>query len=99
MNCDAVKQSSEKNSGTDTGQLSKSEEIHDPSDKKEDASQSKKDDENMDNDCGNHPGVVDISLCDTENCSNNVSSDLQDSLDKDSPSGGTTTKTKDEIKL
>lgn len=99
MNCDAVKQSSEKNSGTDTGQLSKSEEIHDPSDKKEDASQSKKDDENIDNDCGNHPGVVDISLCDTENCSNNVSSDLQDSLDKDSPSGGTTTKTKDEIKL
>uniref|UniRef100_A0A8V0XD65 Opioid growth factor receptor like 1 n=1 Tax=Gallus gallus TaxID=9031 RepID=A0A8V0XD65_CHICK len=99
MNCDAVKQSSEKNSSTDTGQLSKSEEIHDPSDKKEDASQSKKDDENMDNDCGNHPGVIDISLCDTENCSNNVSSDLQDSLDKDSPSGGTTTKTKDEIKL
>lgn len=96
MNCDAVKQSSEKNSGADSGQLSKSEAIHDPSDKKEDTSYSKKDDENMNNDCGNHP---DKSLCDPENCSNNVSSDVQDNLDEDTPSGGTTTKTKDEIKL
>ncbi|XP_015714573.1 opioid growth factor receptor-like protein 1 isoform X2 [Coturnix japonica] len=99
MNCDAVKQSGEKNSGTDSGQLSKSEETPDPSDKKEDASHSKKDDENMNSDCGNHPGVTDKSLCDTENCSNNVSSDLQDNLEKDTPSGGTTTKTNDEIKL
>uniref|UniRef100_A0A8C5JVM9 Opioid growth factor receptor like 1 n=1 Tax=Junco hyemalis TaxID=40217 RepID=A0A8C5JVM9_JUNHY len=59
VNCDAVRQNnSEKNSDTDTSQLSKSEEINDNSDRKEDASYSKKDDENMNNDCGNHPDVI-----------------------------------------
>ncbi|XP_042659103.1 opioid growth factor receptor-like protein 1 isoform X2 [Tyto alba] len=99
MNCDAVKQNnSEKNNDTDVSQLSKSEEIHDTSDRKEDASHSKKDDENLNNDCGNHPGTVEKDLCDTENSSNNTSADLQDNLDKDTLSGGTTTINKDELK-
>ncbi|KAM7119280.1 opioid growth factor receptor-like protein 1 isoform 2-T2 [Ciconia maguari] len=98
MNCDAVRQNnSEKNSDTDTGQLSKSEEINDNSDRKEDAFHSKKDDENLNNDCGNHPATIEKDLCDTENSSNNTSADLQDNLDKDMLSGGTTTKTKDEL--
>ncbi|NXB28050.1 OGRL1 protein, partial [Eulacestoma nigropectus] len=97
VNCDAVRQNnSEKNSDTDTSQLSKSEEIH-TSDRKEDASHSKKDDENLNNDCGTHPGVVEKVLCNTENSSGDTS-DLQDNLDKDTLSGGTTTKTKDELK-
>ncbi|XP_068267012.1 LOW QUALITY PROTEIN: opioid growth factor receptor-like protein 1 [Nyctibius grandis] len=99
MNCDAVRQNNkEKNSDTDTGQLSKSEEIHDVSDRKEDTPHSKKDDENLNNDCGNHPGTIEQDLCDTENSSHNTSVDLQDNLDKDMLSGGTTTKTKDELK-
>ncbi|XP_064912320.1 opioid growth factor receptor-like protein 1 isoform X2 [Columba livia] len=99
MNCDAVRQNnSEKNSDTDTGPLSKSEEIHNTSDRKEDASHSKRDDENLSNDCGNHPGTIQKDLCDTENLSNNTSADLPDNLDKDMLSGGTTTKNKDELK-
>ncbi|XP_064563420.1 opioid growth factor receptor-like protein 1 isoform X2 [Zonotrichia leucophrys gambelii] len=99
VNCDAVRQNnSEKNSDTDTSQLSKSEEINDNSDRKEDASYSKKDDENMNNDCGNHPDVIEEDLFNTENSSNDPSTDLQDNLDKDILSGGTTTKTKDELK-
>ncbi|XP_069707538.1 opioid growth factor receptor-like protein 1 isoform X2 [Phaenicophaeus curvirostris] len=103
MHCDAARQSnseknSEKNSDTDTSQLSKSEEISDTSDRKEDASHSKNDDENLNNDCGNHPGTVEKDLCDTEDSSNNTSVDLQDNLDKDPLSGGTTTKPKDELK-
>ncbi|NWS16965.1 OGRL1 protein, partial [Pachyramphus minor] len=98
MNCDAVRQNSEKNSDTDTSQLSKSEEIHDASDRKEDTSHSKKDNENLNNDCGSHPGTIEKDLCNTENSSNNPSADLQDNLDKDTLSGGTTTKTKDELK-
>uniref|UniRef100_A0A8C5JUB1 Opioid growth factor receptor like 1 n=1 Tax=Junco hyemalis TaxID=40217 RepID=A0A8C5JUB1_JUNHY len=99
VNCDAVRQNnSEKNSDTDTSQLSKSEEINDNSDRKEDASYSKKDDENMNNDCGNHPDVKEEDLFNTENSSNDPSTDLQDNLDKDTLSGGTTTKTKDELK-
>ncbi|XP_017680268.1 PREDICTED: opioid growth factor receptor-like protein 1 isoform X2 [Lepidothrix coronata] len=98
MNSDAVRQNSEKNSDTDTSQLSKSEEIHDTKDRKEDASHSKKDNENLNNDCGSHPGTVEKDLCNTENSSNNTSADLQDNLDKDTLSGGTTTKTKDELK-
>ncbi|XP_039581760.1 opioid growth factor receptor-like protein 1 isoform X4 [Passer montanus] len=98
VNCDAVRQNnSEKNSDTDTSQLSKSEEINDNSDRKEDASYSKNDDENL-NDCGNHPGIIEEDLCNTENTSNDPSADLQDNLDKDTFSGGTTTKTKDELK-
>ncbi|XP_009979905.1 PREDICTED: opioid growth factor receptor-like protein 1, partial [Tauraco erythrolophus] len=99
LNCDAVRQSnSEKNSDTDTGQLSKSEETHDTSDRKEDASHSKIDDENLNNDCGNHPGTIEKDTCDAENSLNNTSADLQDNLDKDTLSGGPTTKTKDELK-
>ncbi|KAM6368337.1 opioid growth factor receptor-like protein 1 isoform 2-T2 [Alca torda] len=99
MNCDAVRQnSSEKNSDTDTGQLSKSEEIHDTSDGKEDASHAKNDGENLIDGCGNHPGTIEKDSCDTENSSNNTSADLQDNLDKDTLSGGTTTKNKDELK-
>ncbi|XP_071301154.1 opioid growth factor receptor-like protein 1 isoform X1 [Agelaius tricolor] len=99
VNCDAVRQNNiEKNSDTDTSQLSKSDEIHDNSDRKEDASYSKKDDENLNNDCGNHPSVIEEDLCNTENSSNDPSSDLQDNLDKDTLSGGTTTKTKEELK-
>ncbi|XP_064364718.1 opioid growth factor receptor-like protein 1 isoform X2 [Dromaius novaehollandiae] len=99
MNCDAVRQNnSEKNSDTDTSQHSKSEEIHDTSDKKEDASYSEKDDENLNNDCGNHPGTIDKDLCDSENCLNNMSADPQDNLDKDTLSGEANTKNKDEIK-
>ncbi|XP_040408483.1 opioid growth factor receptor-like protein 1 isoform X1 [Cygnus olor] len=98
MNCDALKQnSSEKNSDTDTSQLSKPEEIHDTSDKKEDASHSNRDDESMDNDSGNHPSVVEKDLCDTENCSNSMSADVQDNLDKDTLSVETTIKTKDDL--
>ncbi|XP_063009029.1 opioid growth factor receptor-like protein 1 isoform X1 [Melospiza melodia melodia] len=98
VNCDAVRQNnSEKNSDTDTSQLSKSEEINN-SDRKEDASYSKKDDENLNNDCGNHPDVIEEDLCNTENSSNDPSTDLQDNLDKDTLSGGTTTETKDELK-
>lgn len=98
MNCDAVRQNdSEKNSDTDTSQLSKSEE-NDTSDRKEDASHSKKDDENLNNDCGNHPGITEKDLCNTENSSDDTSADLQDNLDKDTLSGGTTTKTKAELK-
>ncbi|KAM4786058.1 opioid growth factor receptor-like protein 1 isoform 2-T2 [Cyanocitta cristata] len=98
VNCDAVRQNdSEKNSDTDTSQLSKSEE-NDTSDRKEDASHSKKDDENLNNDCGNHPGITEKDLCNTENSSDDTSADLQDNLDKDTLSGGTTTKTKDELK-
>ncbi|XP_064303891.1 opioid growth factor receptor-like protein 1 isoform X2 [Phalacrocorax carbo] len=99
MNCDAVRQNnSEKTGGTDAGQLPKSEEIHDTSDRKEDASHSKKGDENLNSDCGNHPGTIEKDICDTENSSNNMSADLQDNLDKDMLSGGTTTKNKDELK-
>ncbi|KAF1643471.1 Opioid growth factor receptor-like protein 1, partial [Aptenodytes patagonicus] len=99
MNCDAVRQNNgEKNSDTDTGQLSKSEEINDTSDRKEDASHSRKDDENLNNDCGNHPGTTEKNSCDTENSSSNTSVDLQDNFDKDTLSGGTTTKNKDELK-
>ncbi|NXW65013.1 OGRL1 protein, partial [Eurystomus gularis] len=98
MTCDAVRQNnSEKNSDTDTSPLSKSEEIDDTSDRKEDTSHSKKEDENLNN-CGNHPGTVEKDLCHTENSSNNTSADLQDNLDKDTLSGGTTTKNKDELK-
>ncbi|KAI1241145.1 hypothetical protein IHE44_0009608 [Lamprotornis superbus] len=83
VNCDAVRQSnSEKNSDTDTSQLSKSEEIHDNSDRKEDDSHSKKDDENLNNDSGNHPGIIEEDLCNTENSSDDTSADLQDNLDK-----------------
>ncbi|NWQ97471.1 OGRL1 protein, partial [Burhinus bistriatus] len=100
VNCDTVRQNNgEKNSDTDTGQLSKSEEIHDASDRKEDASHSKNSDENLNNDCGNHPGTIGKDLCDTENSSNSTSAGLQDNLDKDMLSGGTTTKNKDELKL
>ncbi|NXK31089.1 OGRL1 protein, partial [Piprites chloris] len=98
MNCDAVRQNSEKNSDTDTSQLSKSEEIHDASDRKEDAPHSKKDNENLNNDSGSHLGTIEKDLCNTENSSNNTSADLQDNLDKDTLSGGTTTKNKDELK-
>ncbi|XP_030123255.3 opioid growth factor receptor-like protein 1 isoform X2 [Taeniopygia guttata] len=99
VNCDAVKQNnSEKNSDTDTSQLSKSEEVHDNSDRKEDTSYSKKDGENLNNDCGNHPDAIEEDLCNTENSSNDPSADLQDNLDKDTLSGVTTTKTKDELK-
>ncbi|XP_057875833.1 opioid growth factor receptor-like protein 1 isoform X2 [Melospiza georgiana] len=98
VNCDAVRQNnSEKNSDTDSSQLSKSEEINN-SDRKEDASYSRKDDENLNNDCGNHPDVIEEDLCNTENSSNDPSTDLQDNLDKDTLSGGTTTETKDELK-
>lgn len=98
MNCDAVRQNnSEKNSDTDTGQLSRSEETHDTADRKEDTSHSKKDDENLNDNCGNHPVTVEKDLCDTENSSNNLSTDLQDNLDKDTLSGATTTKPKDEL--
>ncbi|NXD53956.1 OGRL1 protein, partial [Corvus moneduloides] len=98
VNCDAVRQNdSEKNSDTDTSQLSKSEE-NDTSDRKEDASHSKKDDENLNNDCGNHLGITEKDLCNAGNSSNDTSADLQDNLDKDTLSGGTTTKTKDELK-
>ncbi|KAM6323693.1 opioid growth factor receptor-like protein 1 [Aegotheles albertisi] len=99
MNCDAVRQNnSEKNSDADTSQLSKSEEIHDTSDRKEDMSHLKKDDENLSNDCGNNLDTIEKDLCDTENSSNNMTVDLQDNLDKDTLSGGTTTKNKDELK-
>lgn len=99
VNCDAVGQnSSEKNSDTDTSQLSKSEEIHDNTDRKEDASHSKRDDENLNNDCGNHPGFIEEDLCNAESSSNDTSADLQNNLDKDTLSGGTTTKAKDELK-
>ncbi|CAM9913140.1 unnamed protein product [Bubo scandiacus] len=99
VNCDAVRQNnSEKTSDTDTSQLSKSEEINDTSDRKEDSSHSKNDDENLNNDCGNHPDTIEKDLCDTENSSSNTSADLQDGLDKDTLSGGTTTKNKDELK-
>ncbi|NXY43635.1 OGRL1 protein, partial [Ceuthmochares aereus] len=99
MHCDAARQNdSEKNSDTDTGQLSKSEEISDTSDRKEDVSHSKKDDENPNNDCGNHPNTVEKNLCDTEDSSSNTSVDLQDNLDKDTLSGGTITEPKDELK-
>lgn len=99
MNCDAVRQNNgEKNSDTDTGLLSKSEEIHNTSDRKEDASHSKRDDENLNNDCGNHPGAIEKDLCGAENSSNNTSADLPDNLDKDMLSGATTTKNKDELK-
>ncbi|NXJ02087.1 OGRL1 protein, partial [Psophia crepitans] len=99
MNCDAVRQNnSEKNGDTDTCQLTKSEEINDTSDRKEDASHSKKDDENLNSDCGNHAGTIEKDLCDTENSSNSTSADPQDNLDKDKLSGGTTTKNKDELK-
>ncbi|XP_071404641.1 opioid growth factor receptor-like protein 1 isoform X2 [Pithys albifrons albifrons] len=94
MNCDAVRQ----NSDADTSQLSKSEGIHNTSDRNEDASHSKKDDENLNNDCGSHPGTTEKDLCNTENSSNNISEDLQNNLDKDMLSGSTTTKTKDELK-
>ncbi|NXW43526.1 OGRL1 protein, partial [Nyctiprogne leucopyga] len=98
MNCDAVEQNnSEKNSDTDTGQLSKSEEIHDTSDRKEDTSHSKKDDENLNSDHGDHTGTIEKDLCHAENSSNDTSVDLQDNLDKDTLSGGTTTKTNDEL--
>ncbi|XP_063245524.1 opioid growth factor receptor-like protein 1 isoform X2 [Prinia subflava] len=99
VNCDTAGQNNiEKNSDIDTSQLSKSEEIHDNTDRKEDASQSKKDDENLSNDCGNHPGVIEEDLCNVENSSNDTSADLQDNLDKDTLSGGTSTKAKDELK-
>ncbi|XP_058690139.1 opioid growth factor receptor-like protein 1 isoform X3 [Poecile atricapillus] len=99
VNCDAVRENSEKNSDNDTGQLSKSEEIHDNSDRKEDVSHSKKDDDSLNNDCGNHPGVTEEDKCNTENSSNDTSADLQDNLDKETFSEGTTTKAKDELKL
>ncbi|NXO80882.1 OGRL1 protein, partial [Sitta europaea] len=97
VNCDAVGQNNCEKS-CDTSQLSKSEEIHDNSDRKEDTSHSKKGDENLNNDHGNHTGIIEEDLCNTENSSNDTSADLQDSLDKDTLSGGTTTKTKDELK-
>ncbi|XP_005518192.1 PREDICTED: opioid growth factor receptor-like protein 1 isoform X1 [Pseudopodoces humilis] len=98
-NCDAVRENSEKNSDDDTGQLSKSEEIHDNSDRKEDISHSKKDDDSLNNDCGNHPGVIEEDKCNTENSANDTSADLQDNLDKETLSEGITTKAKDELKL
>ncbi|XP_062464143.1 opioid growth factor receptor-like protein 1 isoform X2 [Pezoporus occidentalis] len=89
MNCDAVRQNnSEKNSDTDSGQLSKSEDVQGASDRKEDTSHSKKDDEGLNSDCGNHPGTKEKDLCDTENSSNNTLADLQDNLDKDTLTGG-----------
>ncbi|NXX91406.1 OGRL1 protein, partial [Centropus bengalensis] len=95
MNCDAVEQNnSEKNSDNDSGQLSKPEEVNDTSDRKEDSSHSKKEDESLNND----PGTVEKDLCDTENSSNDTSVDLQDDLDMDALPGGTTTKNKDELK-
>ncbi|XP_025907048.1 opioid growth factor receptor-like protein 1 isoform X1 [Nothoprocta perdicaria] len=99
VNCDAVRQnSSEKSSDADTTQHSTSEEIPDTSDKKEDTSYSGKDDGNQNNDCGGPPGTTDKSLCDSEDCLNNVSADPQDSLDKDTLSGESDTQNKDEIK-
>ncbi|NXH26880.1 OGRL1 protein, partial [Myiagra hebetior] len=98
VNSDAVRQNnSEKNSDTDTSHLSKSEE-NDTSDRKEDASHSKKDYENLNSDCGNHPGIIEKDVCNTENSSDDTSAHLQDNLDKDTLSGETTTKTKDELK-
>ncbi|XP_014792522.1 PREDICTED: opioid growth factor receptor-like protein 1 isoform X2 [Calidris pugnax] len=97
MNCDAVRQNSEKNGDTDTSQLSKSEQLYNTSDRK-DASHSKKDEENLNTDCGNHSGTIEKDLCDTENSSNNTSADLQDNLEKDTLPGGTTTKNQDELK-
>ncbi|XP_010183824.1 PREDICTED: opioid growth factor receptor-like protein 1, partial [Mesitornis unicolor] len=94
--CDAVRQSSgEKTNDTDT---SKSEEIPETSDRKEDASHSKKDDENVSADCGNHPGAAERDLCDTEHSPNNAAADLQDDLDREALSGEATTKPKEELK-
>ncbi|XP_039387326.1 opioid growth factor receptor-like protein 1 isoform X1 [Mauremys reevesii] len=100
-NCEAAKQSnSEKNSDTES-QNSKSEDALNSSDKKENISHSKKDKgkdgENLSQDCGN-PTVTEIEPCDSENCSNNVSADVQDSLDQDKPPVESTIKNKDEIK-
>ncbi|NXP03922.1 OGRL1 protein, partial [Thinocorus orbignyianus] len=67
MNCDAVKQNSEKNGDADTSQLSKLGQIYNTSD----TSHSKNDDENLNNDCGNHSGTIEEDLRDTENSSNN----------------------------
>ncbi|XP_067388716.1 opioid growth factor receptor-like protein 1 isoform X2 [Emydura macquarii macquarii] len=99
--CEAAKQSnSEKNSDTES-QNSKSEEILNSSDKKENISHSKKDkgkdDENLNQDCGN-PVVTEKESCDSENYSNNVSADVQDKLGKDKPPVESTIKNKDEIK-
>ncbi|NXN92975.1 OGRL1 protein, partial [Rhinopomastus cyanomelas] len=94
MNCDAVRQN---NSDADSGQLSRSEETHNPSDRKEDASQSKKD-EKLTDCCESHLGTVDKDLCNTENSANNLPADPQDNPDRDVLSGGTATKTKDELK-
>ncbi|XP_061846061.1 opioid growth factor receptor-like protein 1 isoform X2 [Colius striatus] len=99
MNCDADRQNNgEKNSDTDTGQLSKSEEIPDASDRKEDTSDSKRHEENLNNDSGIHPDTIEKDLLDTENSASNTSADLQDNLDKDTLSGETSTTTKDELK-
>ncbi|NXM72581.1 OGRL1 protein, partial [Serilophus lunatus] len=89
MNSDAVRQNnSEKNSDSDTSQLSKAEEIHDTSDRREDASHSKEGDENLNNDCGSHPGTIEKVLCNAENSPSNASANLQDNFDKDTLSGG-----------
>ncbi|XP_010001796.1 PREDICTED: opioid growth factor receptor-like protein 1 [Chaetura pelagica] len=98
MNCGAVGQNnSEKNSDTVTSQLSKSEEIHDTSDRKEDASHLKNN-ENLNSDSENQLSTIEKGLCDTENSSNNMTVDLQDNPDKDMLSGGTISKNKDELK-
>ncbi|NXU50737.1 OGRL1 protein, partial [Turnix velox] len=96
MNCDAARQNNnENNSDTDTDQLSKSEEIHGTLDGKEDTSHSKNSGENLDSDCGNHPGTPEKDSCDTENSSGDMSAEL---LDKDMLSGWITTENEGELK-
>uniref|UniRef100_K7F2K1 Opioid growth factor receptor like 1 n=1 Tax=Pelodiscus sinensis TaxID=13735 RepID=K7F2K1_PELSI len=95
-NCEAAKQSnSEKHSDFN------SEEVLDSSDKKENISHFKKDKgkdgENLSQDCGN-PTIIERESCDSENCSSNVSADVQDSLGKDKPPVESTIKNKEEIK-
>ncbi|XP_006277629.1 opioid growth factor receptor-like protein 1 isoform X2 [Alligator mississippiensis] len=101
INCEVAKQSNGEKNNDAESQNSKLEKVQDPSDKKENISHSKKesekDDENPNQDCEN-PGVVEGGLCDIENCSNDVSTDLQDILGKDKPPVETTMKNKDEIK-
>uniref|UniRef100_A0A8C8RY11 Opioid growth factor receptor like 1 n=1 Tax=Pelusios castaneus TaxID=367368 RepID=A0A8C8RY11_9SAUR len=87
---------SEKNSETES-QNSKSEEILNSSDKKEDISHPRKDGKNLSQDCGS-PVVTEKESCDNENCSNNVSADVQDNVGKDKPPVESTIKNKDEIK-
>ncbi|XP_064020233.1 opioid growth factor receptor-like protein 1 isoform X3 [Pogoniulus pusillus] len=96
LSCDAVGQnSSEKNSDADSAQHSKAEEPPGSSpSRKEDASHSKRDDGNLSNDSG----TVEKDSCGTEDSSGNTAAELQDQLAKGTPSEGTTTKPKDELK-